>query len=137
MTAFTLDQRLAADCHELTVVEDTHILLMNNRLIPWLILVPHTPEIELHRLNADTFAALMTLQHQCARFIESQFSIDKINIGAIGNIVSQLHVHIIGRRKTDPYWPGVVWGNPTREPYTPEQVTQLQTALQDHLQRPL
>ncbi|MBN2718820.1 MAG: HIT family protein [Deltaproteobacteria bacterium] len=133
MSDFSLDSRLQADCIELTQVNDIHVLLMNNSLLPWFILVPKTPHIELHQLPEAQFQHLMALQCTMARFIESHFTVDKINTAAIGNVVSQLHVHVIGRRKDDHCWPGVVWGNPQKTPYTDSEAQHIQQQLTRYL----
>ena len=135
MPNFTLDARLQADCIALTQVADIHILLMNNALLPWFILVPETEHTELHQLPEDQFQRLMTLQRHMARFIKANFNIDKINTAAIGNLVSQLHVHVIGRCKDDHCWPGVVWGNAEKQPYSTSEVQSVKTKIGDHLNR--
>ena len=133
MSTFTLDNRLQADCIRITKVDDIHILLMNNTLLPWFILVPETRQTELHQLPEVQFQRLMTLQRTMARFIESNFAVDKINTAAIGNVVSQLHVHVIGRCKTDHCWPGVVWGNPQKSLYSSDEAKTIGQKLKWYL----
>ncbi|MBN2529961.1 MAG: HIT family protein [Deltaproteobacteria bacterium] len=125
MSQFILDERLQADCIPLMKIHNTQLLLMNNSLVPWFLLVPETNEIELHHLTPDVFQTLMHLQRKLAMFIEDQFAVDKINTAAIGNVVSQLHVHVIGRRKDDHCWPGVIWGESKNVPYSQEQISQM------------
>jgi diadenosine tetraphosphate (Ap4A) HIT family hydrolase len=129
MSEFVLDERLCEDCIWLMQTENIHILLMNNALVPWFILVPQTSSIELHHLHASQFDDLMSTQLLLARFVESHFAIDKINIGAIGNMVSQLHVHVIGRHRDDHCWPNVIWGNPKKTAYTEERIRDIQQML--------
>ena len=68
-----------------------------------------------------------------SRFIKESLGADKINIGAIGNIVSQLHIHVIGRRHSDATWPGVVWGAEPCELYSDAQLSELKAKLGTHL----
>ena len=111
MKNFAIDQRLLADCHLLGQLHTCHLLLHKNATVPWLILVPPVEQTELHRLDDSTYKAVMDEVVRAGRFIENHFDVDKINTAAIGNIVRQLHIHVIGRREDDPCWPGVVWGN--------------------------
>jgi diadenosine tetraphosphate (Ap4A) HIT family hydrolase len=115
---FSLDQRLAADT---TVLGDwplSRVLLMDDRRYPWIILVPRrVGTVELHALADDDRAALMAEITRAGAAL-SRFG-DKVNTGALGNVVAQLHIHIIARRRNDPAWPGPVWGHSPREPYDP------------------
>ncbi len=115
---FTLDQRLARDCHRLAELPLCELLLMNNALLPWFILVPRVAEVELHQLTTAQQHALLGEVNLISRFVQEAFAPDKLNVAAIGNIVRQLHVHVVGRRESDICWPGVVWGVQQREPYT-------------------
>lgn len=125
MGSFSLDSRLANDCLVLAESDTSLLLLMNNALVPWFILVPKTEESELYMLDEATRFALLTEVNLLAGKIKTVFAVDKLNIAAIGNVVQQLHVHIIGRRQTDYCWPDVVWGRPEREPYTPAAIAEL------------
>lgn len=118
MNAFSLDPQLANDCFVLAESDISLLLLMNNALVPWFILVPKTQETELHALNGALQSALLQEINLLASTVKRLFAVDKLNIATIGNVVQQLHVHIIGRRHTDYCWPNVVWGRPDREPYT-------------------
>jgi len=133
MEAFTLDPRLAKDCIVLAESDTSLLLLMNNALVPWFILVPRTSETELHALDALTQAALLQEINLLASKVKTIFAVDKLNVAAIGNVVQQLHVHVIGRRRTDYCWPHVVWGRSEREPYTPAAITELMQKLLPHL----
>ena len=111
MQNFNIDQRLRDDCHLLGKLPFCHLLLQKNATIPWLILVPPVDQNELHELDNSTFRAVMDEVVLVGRFVEAHFDVDKINTAAIGNIVRQLHIHVMGRRQNDPCWPGVIWGN--------------------------
>ena len=69
-----------------------------------------------------------------SRFVEKNFSTDKLNIACIGNVVSQLHIHIVGRRKNDICWPGVVWGLKESKEYSAEEVNRIRGKLIESIQ---
>ena len=125
MKDFKLDPRLANDCIVLGKLDFSFLLLMNNSLIPWFILVPECSETEIMDLPHSEQARLLREINIISSFTKSNFEIMKLNIAAIGNIVSQLHVHVIGRYKTDPCWPGVVWGNAPAAPYSEQQLADI------------
>ncbi|MFY8096086.1 MAG: HIT domain-containing protein [Niveispirillum sp.] len=110
-TGFDLDERLAADTVTLGDGPLSRVLLMRNRLFPWLILVPRrAATVEIHRLSPADQMLLTQETSAAARVLERLFQPDKINTGALGNVVSQLHMHVVARRRDDPAWPGPVWG---------------------------
>ena len=133
MDAFSLDPQLANDCLVLAESDTSLLLLMNNALVPWFILVPKTQETELHALDTVMQTALLKEINLLAEQVKTVFAVDKLNIAAIGNVVQQLHVHVIGRRHTDYCWPNVVWGRPEREPYTHAAIVELLQKLLPHL----
>ena len=110
MSNINLDQRLLEDSYVLGKIDNSSLLLSRNAYFPWFILVPETDELEFYRLEAMHQQVLLDLINKLSAFIEKHFSIDKLNIATIGNIVSQMHIHIIGRNRNDVCWPGVVWG---------------------------
>lgn len=118
---FTVHPRLLADCHYLGRFALSHVLLHGNAGLPWFILVPEVgAEVtELHELDAAQRRALDEELDVVARFLKQALGAHKINVAAIGNIVAQLHVHVVGRRRDDPCWPGVVWGNLAEGPCWP------------------
>ena len=132
-TTFTLDERLVRDCHRLAELPLCDLLLMNNALIPWFILVPRVTETELHELPAVTQQALLSEITLISRFSEKTFTPDKLNVAAIGNIVRQMHIHVVARREDDPCWPGVVWGMPQREPYAQSALEAIARQLRSFL----
>jgi diadenosine tetraphosphate (Ap4A) HIT family hydrolase len=86
--------------------------------LPGLVLVPRREGAsELTDLDADDAAALMDEIRTATRVMLELSKPDKVNVGALGNVVAQLHVHVVGRFRSDPAWPGPVWGNGTRTPY--------------------
>ncbi|MBE7247198.1 MAG: HIT domain-containing protein [Actinomycetospora chiangmaiensis] len=123
---FTLDPRLAADTVEVGDLTLCRVLLMDDARFPWLILVPRRPEIsEITALSEADADSLWREVRIAARVMQALSNPDKINVGALGNVVAQLHVHVIGRFRSDPAWPGPVWGFETRKPYPPHARAQL------------
>lgn len=120
-----LDERLKADCHIVCELEQSTLLLLNNSLVDWLILVPHCEEIELTNLPFSQQTSILSEVNLVARFIQQTCAPNKLNIATLGNVVSQLHIHVIGRKQSDPYWPAPVWGQAQNEPYTEKQVQQI------------
>jgi diadenosine tetraphosphate (Ap4A) HIT family hydrolase len=110
MNDFTLHPTLAADCHALGNWQGLRLLLHRDAHVPWLILVPETSATEWHDLSAALRDRIMRAATALSAMLRADLACDKVNIAAIGNLVPQFHFHVIGRRKDDPYWPGVVWG---------------------------
>lgn len=133
MTNFKLDPRLKNGCQILGNLSISQLLLVNNALIPWFILVPQTTEIELTDLSPTDQAKLLEEINLLATFVKANFEISKLNIAAIGNIVSQLHIHVVGRDPSDYCWPNVVWGTSEREAYTDERIDEITAALSKQL----
>ena len=133
MNDFELDSRLANDCLALGKLNISQVLLVNNSLLPWFILVPQTSVTEVTDLPASDQAALLEEINLLSAFIKSNFDISKLNIAAIGNIVNQLHVHVVGRDPSDFCWPNVVWGTNEREPYTEGKSKEIIEALKKQL----
>ncbi len=133
MTEFVVDPRLQADSCLIAQCQLSQVRLINNCLFPWMILVPRVQEYEIHHLDYNQQTQLQKETIAIARFLETTYKTDKINIGAIGNIVRQLHIHIIGRFETDIAWPGVVWGIKEIKPYTPEQMKVISNNLNSFL----
>lgn len=131
---FTLDARLAADTVPVAGLALSHALLMNDARFPWLILVPARPGLEaLHELAAADAAVLFDEIGRAARALEAICAPDRINVGALGNIVRQLHVHVVARRAGDAAWPGPVWGTGTPEPYAPDALEAMRMRLAGRL----
>ena len=122
MSGTLLDPRLEKDTHLLGSLDTTQLLLMRNALFPWFVLVPETDEIEFYKLDPKIQVQLLDQINLLAEFIESHYPIEKMSIGLIGNMVSQLHVHLVGRNRKDICWPDVVWGVKEFKPYQPGEV---------------
>jgi diadenosine tetraphosphate (Ap4A) HIT family hydrolase len=114
----SLDQRLAADTIPIGDLALSSVLLMDDARFPWFILVPRRPGAsELTDLSDEEAAQLMSEIRIATRVMLELAKPDKVNVGALGNVVAQLHVHVVGRFRSDPAWPGPVWGHGSRTPY--------------------
>jgi diadenosine tetraphosphate (Ap4A) HIT family hydrolase len=118
MSSFALDPRLAADTIALGDTPLSRVLLMNDTRFPWLILVPRRADLaEIIDLAPSERTALMEEVAFVSTALLKRPDVEKINIGALGNIVRQLHIHIVGRSSIDAAWPGPVWGFGARQLY--------------------
>jgi diadenosine tetraphosphate (Ap4A) HIT family hydrolase len=118
MSVFTLHPRLAADTHFLADMLLCRVLLLNDARFPWLILVPRRADLrELTDLDAADRALAFDEIDRASGALRQLYAPDRINVAAIGNIVNQLHIHVVARSTKDAAWPGTVWGHGTAEPY--------------------
>ncbi len=131
---FILDDRLAKDTIHLLELPLCRFLLMNDRRYPWLILVPRYIDLsEIHDLRDKDQSTLISEVTAATRALEKLFQPEKINVAALGNLVSQLHIHVIARFEEDEAWPNPVWGIGKNVIYPKNEVkplvNQLTTAL--------
>ena len=127
---FTLDQRLQQDTVLLGDFPLCRLLLMNDANYPWFILVPRRDEVsELFQLDAQEQQQLCRESTELAEVLKDTFKADKMNVATLGNVVSQLHMHVIVRHKDDPAWPAPVWGKHPAKAYSDEQVAALRDKL--------
>ncbi|WP_455376307.1 HIT domain-containing protein [Kaarinaea lacus] len=133
MSDFILNQKLENDCIVLGKIRDSLLLLMNNALVPWFIIVPETTKLEIHLLSNDEQTELYANINALSEFIKQQYKVDKLNVASIGNVVSQMHIHVIGRSHNDYCWPDVVWGRPERVEYTSDQIRAIVDGLKTGL----
>lgn len=118
MTEFKTDSRLDNDTILISSFECCDLRLMNDRRWPWFILVPRIAGAEeLHELKVELRAVIDSETTLAANVLKQLSNAEKINIATLGNIVRQLHIHVIARNPGDPNWPGPVWGHGVREPY--------------------
>jgi diadenosine tetraphosphate (Ap4A) HIT family hydrolase len=109
--SFALDERLAADASIVGDMTLTRVLLMNDARWPWLILAPRRDGVvELTDLDAADRTQLIEEAASAAGFLKAHTGAHKINIGTLGNVVRQFHLHVVARTVGDPGWPGPVWG---------------------------
>ena len=134
MSGFTLDPRLENDTHYVASLVLCDVRLMNDRRFPWLVLVPREAGlVEICDLAADQQATLWLEVNLASRALRAIESFDKLNLGALGNIVRQLHLHVVGRREGDAAWPGPVWGSGPAISYAPKALALLVTQLRSEL----
>lgn len=127
---FVLHPQLAKDCHIVAEFNSSRVLLNKNAEIPWFILVPRGEYRDLDDLPRFRRHRLLDESDQIAELLRDRFDAKKINIGALGNMVPQLHLHVIGRRKDDPCWPNSVWGNlQTSSEWSAEQLEEIRSLL--------
>ena len=110
-SAWSLHPQLAADTTAVGDLAFARVLLSNDANYPWLILVPRQPGlVELIDMDPNEQVQLLAEVDVAARALKAITECEKLNIAAIGNIVPQLHVHIVARRHSDAAWPKPVWG---------------------------
>lgn len=115
---FELHPRLAADTDAIGVLPLCRVLLMNDTSYPWCILVPAQNGLrEMHELEREKRQVLMEEIASVSEAMQRAFSAEKMNVAALGNVVPQLHIHVIARFANDPAWPAPVWGAHPAVPY--------------------
>ena len=129
MADFILDTRLQEDSVEVGNLSLCNVRLMNDARYPWLILIPRVADVvEVHDLAEGAQTLLWREVTDTGRVLTRLYNADKLNVGALGNVVPQLHVHVIARNDGDSAWPGPVWGQGPARPYSRQ-------ALGDELDR--
>ena len=133
MAAFEVHTQLLADCHRLGKFPFCHVLLHKNGMIPWFILVPETDVTELVDLSEALRNRAMAEAAALSEFVKTTLGWPKINFAAIGNVVPQLHLHVVGRKPGDACWPAPVWGHlsETRE-YSAVELQDMAVQLTRH-----
>ena len=132
--AFQLNERLEADTYALGDLPLCRVLLMDDARYPWLILVPRRADVtEIIDLSVSDRALLIEEIASAQRALNTVTRPDKLNVGALGNVVKQLHVHVIARFTSDPAGTGPVCGVGERRPYPPHMVGPLLDKLQKAL----
>lgn len=121
---FKLDKILEGDTELVTELPFCRVLLMNDARFPWLILVPRKAGVrEIFDLTKFERTTVMEEVNDCAEVLKKLTNAYKINIATLGNVVEQMHIHVIARQKNDDVWPKPVWGNGERIPYTKEELS--------------
>lgn len=132
--AFALDPRLGANTRLVASLPLCDVQLMNDARYAWLVLVPRRSGlIEITDLADDDQATLWREVNRASRALRAVAPCDKLNLGALGNIVRQLHVHIVARCAGDAAWPGPVWGHSQAQPYAEAALHERLAALRDTL----
>ena len=122
---YELHPQLAADTHPVAAFELSELRLMDDANYPWLVLVPRVPNArELIDLDVAQRHQLTDEIDRAARLLRDAFRPHKLNVAALGNLVPQLHVHVIARYREDIAWPKPVWGMAAAQPYAPEALVE-------------
>lgn len=131
---YALHPQLAADTHPLATMELCELRLMDDGNYPWLVLVPRVAGArELYDLSQPQRHLLGDEIERTERLLQDAFQPYKLNVAALGNLVPQLHVHVIARFEDDPAWPAPVWGRVAARPYPPEDLVERIRLLRDTL----
>jgi diadenosine tetraphosphate (Ap4A) HIT family hydrolase len=126
---FQLHEQLQKDCYVLGRLDASQVLLLDNALVPWFILVPETDAVEFHNLDSDIQLRVLQEINQLSAWVEQGFTVDKLNVAMIGNKVPQMHIHVIGRNRNDYCWPGVVWAATEKQPYQAAEVDRIRVDI--------
>jgi diadenosine tetraphosphate (Ap4A) HIT family hydrolase len=136
--SFALDARLAADTIAIGDLTLSRLLLMDDARFCWLILVPRQENLsELVDLDAHGRAVLMEEIAWVSEVLRNLPGVDKINVGVLGNIVRQLHIHVVARRIGDAAWPGPVWGAGAPQRHSAPIALEIVDNLKERLNRKL
>ena len=128
---FSLHPQLQKDGIEMGELPLSRLLLLNDSRYPWFVLVPRRENIsEVYQLEEAEQQQLLRESSQLGRWLMTEFSGDKLNIGALGNLVPQLHLHHIVRFRGDAAWPGPVWGVGSAIPYGEDAIEAMQQRCQ-------
>jgi diadenosine tetraphosphate (Ap4A) HIT family hydrolase len=121
---FEIDPAFVATSHALGDLALSHARLQDDARYPWIVLIPRRPALrELEDLAREELAILTDEILAAGRAVRALgVQVDKLNVGALGNVTPQLHVHVIGRRIGDPAWPDPVWGHSPAEPYDQDEL---------------
>ncbi|UJR83900.1 HIT domain-containing protein [Sandaracinus amylolyticus] len=131
---FALDPRIEADSAPVGRLPLCHVRWMRDARYPWALLVPARPGVrEIHELDERDRHALIDESAQVASALSRIVSAHKMNVAAIGNVVAQLHVHVVARFPTDDAWPRPVWGLHPALPYEPDVLEARIAALRAEL----
>jgi len=142
---FKLDTRLAKDCihlghlHWLNGKNESGnvasiLLLMDNAEIPWFVIVPlGTTAIDIDELDEKHQSQLLKETNALSAFLKRHYRVDKINFASIGNVVKQMHFHLVARTEQDSCWPGVVWGTTAKTKYSKQQAEDLTKLLSEEI----
>lgn len=121
MSTFELHPQLAADTVSVATWPLCEVLLLNDANYPWLVLVPARADLrDFHDLSADDMVVAGEEISRASEALSTLFKPTKINVAALGNMVPQLHIHVIARFADDPAWPNPIWGIVPAEPYGTE-----------------
>ena len=132
MSDFTVDPVIQSLTHKLADWPLCRLFLYNDSRYQWGLLVPRRPgAIEMCDLGVDDQRLLIAEIARLSELIRPLPGVEKLNVGNLGNMVPQLHVHVVGRRKGDPAWPGPVWGHSDPLPWSDPEHAPLSIAVRN------
>jgi len=131
---FSVDQNLLNDSIELCDLELSRVILKNDKDNPWLLLVPRKNKVvEIIDLSVEDQSLLMEEIALASEFLKEYYRPYKINIGSLGNMVRQLHVHIIARYEGDRAWPNAIWNTPTTNRFDDVELANIKSNFLDFI----
>jgi len=126
MSQWQLHPQLAADTHLIAENDKLQLRLLDEARYPWVIIVPKiSGAVEIFDIPDSLQQQLHSIATAIGKLMLSRKDITKLNMGYLGNVVPQLHYHVLGRSEADPAWPGPVWGHSPREPIDEREATRL------------
>tara|TARA_B100001250_G_scaffold121126_1_gene102815 strand:- start:44 stop:454 length:411 start_codon:yes stop_codon:yes gene_type:complete len=136
MSAFQLHDQLAKDSFFVRKLGVSQVRLNNDSRFPWLILIPELPNLrELHEIPDNLQTSVYKEIHLCSKLLEELTKADKMNVAALGNLVPQLHIHVIARKHHDIAWPQPVWTKEAAVPFKKDEQEKLVGELLKRLEQ--
>jgi len=127
---FKLHEQLQVDCIELLDLPLCKLLLCNDSTYPWFILVPRVSNTQdIYQLDWQQQQQFLNESSMLSELLITEYNGDKMNVAALGNVVSQLHIHHIVRFKNDVSWPKPIWGQQALVPYVEDEIQELKANL--------
>jgi diadenosine tetraphosphate (Ap4A) HIT family hydrolase len=131
---FSIDPVIEQNSVFITNLSLSTVFLKNDKENPWFILVPRKAgAVELIDLNHEEQTMLMEEITIVSEFLKSHYRPHKMNVGSLGNIVTQLHIHVIARNPTDRAWPGPIWGTPTTQEFDYNELENIKSNFAEFL----
>ncbi len=129
--SFSLHPKLAEGGFDFGRIRGCRLMLKNNAVFPWFLLVPEVEQgiEDLHQLDAAFYAEVMEAVRLVSIFISEHFRPEKLNVACIGNQVRQMHIRLVGRSAGDPAWPGTVWAFDGKQSYDNEEIARIRTMV--------
>lgn len=130
MQMFQLDPRLQADSQAIGDLPLSQVRLVNNADFPWVLLIPRQNNLrEIHQLSPSDQRQFIAESSHLSKAMAAAFNADKMNVAALGNMVAQLHLHVIVRWAGDICWPGPIWGQHQAAPMSADQQAERQQII--------
>ena len=127
---FKLHPQLQNDCIEIVDLPLCKLLLCNDSAYPWFILVPRVEDLQdIYQLDWQQQQQFLNESSMLSELLMAEYQGDKMNVAALGNVVSQLHIHHVVRFKNDASWPKPIWGQQALTPYSDDEIRQIKNNL--------